>query len=109
MSVTTSQNPTHPTLTPPALRRPQVLPDGLAASHGLPARSGSADGLSLCNWYITEVNSRAVSLFSKGDELGSRLAAVGRDISLVVQPADLVKLLKRQLKAIRGYKQYVVQ
>ncbi|XP_043237876.1 SH3 domain-containing protein C23A1.17-like [Amphibalanus amphitrite] len=87
----------------------QVLPDGLAASHGLPARSGSADGLSLCNWYITEVNSRAVSLFSKGDELGSRLAAVGRDISLVVQPADLVKLLKRQLKAIRGYKQYVVQ
>ncbi|XP_037091356.1 uncharacterized protein LOC119111655 [Pollicipes pollicipes] len=87
----------------------QVLPDGLAAGHGLPARSGSADGLSLCNWYITEVNSRAVSLFSKGGELGSRLAAVGRDISLVVQPADLVRLMKRQLKTIRGYKQYVVQ
>ena len=86
-----------------------MLPEGLAAGHGLPARSASTDGLSLCNWYITEVNSRAVSLFSKGDELGARLAAVGRDISLVVQPADLIRLLKRQLKTVRGYKQYVVQ
>ena len=41
-------------------------------------------------------------------EIADRLNAVGRDISILIQPADLVKQLKKQLKTIKGYKDYIV-
>lgn len=34
---------------------------------------------------------------------------MGRDISIVVQPSDFVKDLKKQLKKVRGYKDFIIQ
>ena len=42
-------------------------------------------------------------------QIQHRLLAVGRDISIVVQPSDFILELKRQLKKLRGYKDYLVQ
>lgn len=41
-------------------------------------------------------------------EIADRLNAVGRDISILIQPMDLVKQLKKGLKALKGYKDYIV-
>lgn len=41
-------------------------------------------------------------------EIADRLNAVGRDISILIQPMDLVKQLKKSLKALKGYKDYIV-
>lgn len=86
-----------------------VMPGGLAASHGLTPRAQTCDGLSLTNWVITEINGRPLNLFFKDGEVRDRLNAVGKEISILVQPFDLIKQLKKQLKALRGYKEYIVQ
>ncbi|XP_021913804.1 uncharacterized protein LOC110826963 isoform X3 [Zootermopsis nevadensis] len=86
-----------------------VIPGGLAASHGLTPRAQTCDGLSLTNWVITEINGRPLNLFFKDGEVRDRLNAVGKEISILVQPFDLIKQLKKQLKALRGYKEYIVQ
>ncbi|XP_067012249.2 mucin-5AC [Anabrus simplex] len=86
-----------------------VLPNSPAARHGLVPRTQTCDGLSLTNWVLTEINGRPLNLFFKDGEVRDRLNAVGREISILVQPFDLVKQLKKQLKAIRGYKDYIVQ
>ena len=36
-------------------------------------------------------------------------AAVGKEISIMVQPADLVNAIKKQLKAVRNYKAFLLQ
>ena len=41
-------------------------------------------------------------------EIHDRLNAIGRDISILVQPYDLVKQLKKQLKSLPDYKEYIV-
>ncbi|GFY56895.1 PH domain-containing protein [Trichonephila inaurata madagascariensis] len=87
----------------------EVKPSGLAFRQGLPAKASSLDGNSLCNWVLTEINHRPLNLFFKDNEVQNRLNAVGLDISLLVQPIELVKALKKQLKTIRGYKDYIVQ
>lgn len=81
----------------------------IAASHGLSARTPTLDALSLTTWVITEVNGRPLNLFFKDGEVKDRLNAVGLDISLLVQPFDLMKQIKKQLKAMRSYKDYIVQ
>lgn len=86
-----------------------VVPGSPAARHGLVPRAPTCDGLSLTNWVLTEINGRPLNLFFKDGEVRDRLNAVGRDISILVQPADLVKQLKKQLKSIRSYKEYIVQ
>lgn len=86
-----------------------VMPGGLAACHGLAPRAQTCDGLSLTNWVITEINGRPLNLFFKDGEVRDRLNAVGKDISILVQPFDLIKQLKKQLKALRSYKEYIVQ
>lgn len=48
-------------------------------------------------------------MFFKENEVRDRLSAVGRDISILVQPADLIVKLKKQLKSMRSYKDYIVQ
>nr|CAD7441732.1 unnamed protein product [Timema bartmani] len=80
-----------------------------AARHGLSPRAQTCDGLSLTNWVLTEINGRPLNLFFKDAEVRDRLNAVGREISILVQPFDLVRQLKKQLKAIRGYKDYILQ
>ncbi|CDW57660.1 hypothetical protein TTRE_0000595301 [Trichuris trichiura] len=59
-------------------------------------------------WYVTEVNSRPVSMFSKNGECKQRLTAIGRELSIVVQPTDFVKLLKRQMKSMKRYRDFIV-
>ncbi|XP_023209715.1 uncharacterized protein LOC111612707 [Centruroides sculpturatus] len=87
----------------------EVKPDGLAFKHGLPAKAPTVDGSGSCNWVLTEINHRPLNLFFKDNEISDRLNAVGRDISILVQPVDLVKQLKKHLKLLRGYKDYIVQ
>lgn len=86
-----------------------IIPNGLAARHGLPLKANSCDGLSLTFWVLTEINGRPLNLFFKDNEIEDRLNAVGRDISILVQPLDLVTKLKKQLKSMRGHKEFIVQ
>lgn len=86
-----------------------IIPNGLAARHGLPMKANSCDGLSLTFWVLTEINGRPLNLFFKDNEIQDRLNAVGRDISILVQPLDLITKLKKQLKSMRGYKDFIVQ
>lgn len=87
----------------------EVKPEGLAAKHGLPHKATTVDGTGLCNWFLTEVNCRPLNLFFKNHEVQDRLNAVGKDISILVQPSDFVHALKKQLKSLRGYKEFIVQ
>ncbi|XP_013383663.1 flocculation protein FLO11 [Lingula anatina] len=87
----------------------RVDQDGLAAQHGLPAMAKSIDGTTLCNWSLTEINNRPLNLFFKDNEIEHRLNAVGKDISLLVQPYDFIKALKKALKSLKNYKDYIVQ
>ncbi|TMW48859.1 hypothetical protein DOY81_006053 [Sarcophaga bullata] len=86
-----------------------VVPNSLAARHGLPPKAQSCDGSTLTFWVLTEINSRPLNLFFKENEIRDRLNSVGRDISILVQPSDLISKLKKQLKSLRGYKDYLVQ
>lgn len=86
-----------------------IIPNSLTARHGLPAKAKSCDGLSLTFWVLTEINGRPLNLFFKDTEIQDRLNAVGRDISILVQPQDLVVRLKKQLKSMRGHKEFIVQ
>ncbi|XP_034231072.1 uncharacterized protein LOC117639477 [Thrips palmi] len=87
----------------------EVAADSPAARGGLPSRAPTCDGLSLTPWVITEINGRPLNLFFKDGEVRDRLNAVGKEISVLVQPFDLIKQIKKQLKTIRGYKQFIVQ
>lgn len=87
----------------------EVVAGSLAATQGLSSRTPTLDALSLTTWVITEVNGRPLNLFFKDGEVKDRLNAVGLDISLLVQPSDLIKQIKKQLKAMRSYKDYIVQ
>uniref|UniRef100_T1JG47 PH domain-containing protein n=1 Tax=Strigamia maritima TaxID=126957 RepID=T1JG47_STRMM len=80
-----------------------------SARHGLSLKATTTCSLGLCNWMLTEINGRPLNLFYKGNEIHDRLNAVGKDISILVQPSDFVKILKKQLKSLRSYKDYIVQ
>lgn len=109
-----------------------VVPNSLSARHGLPPKvqieivffrknvhhfndishslkAQSCDGLSLTFWVLTEINGRPLNLFFKDNEVRDRLNSVGRDISILVQPSDLISKLKKQLKSMRNHKDYIVQ
>lgn len=86
-----------------------VQAGSLAARHGLPARARTCDGLSFTNWVLTEINGRPLNLFFKENQVKDRLNSVGRDISILVQPLDLIKQLKKQLKSLKNYKDYILQ
>ena len=83
--------------------------DSLVARHGLPAKTQSCDGRSLTNWVLTEINGRPFNLFFKENQVYDRLNAVGRDIFILVQPADVIKQIKKHMKLIRNYKEYILQ
>lgn len=86
-----------------------VQADSLAARHGLSAKAQTCDGLSFTNWVLTEVNGRPLNLFFKENQVRDRLNSVGRDISILVQPLDLIKQIKKQLRSLRNYKEYILQ
>ncbi|KAL0269699.1 UNVERIFIED_CONTAM: hypothetical protein PYX00_007339 [Menopon gallinae] len=86
-----------------------VLPNSVAARAGLSPKTTSMDGLSLTTWFLTEINGRPLNLFFKDNEVRDRLNAVGKDISILVQPHDFIKQIKKNLKNFRSYKDYIVQ
>lgn len=85
-----------------------VDPNGLAAQNGLPLHAPGVLSDTRSNWMLTEINSRHLSLFFKDVEIEHRLNAVGREITIVVQPADYIQELKRQLKKLKNYKNLIV-
>ncbi|KAL3290018.1 hypothetical protein HHI36_023390 [Cryptolaemus montrouzieri] len=86
-----------------------VQAESLAARYGLPCKAKTCDGTAFTNWVLTEINGRPLNLFFKKNQVKDRLNAVGRDISILVQPLDLVKQLKKELKSLRYYKEYLLQ
>ncbi|KAK6635793.1 hypothetical protein RUM44_001047 [Polyplax serrata] len=87
----------------------EVVPNSVAARQGLTSKTPTCDGLSLTTWFLTEINGRPLNLFFKDSEVRDRLNAVGKEISILVQPHDFIKQIKKQLKNMRGYKDYIVQ
>lgn len=87
----------------------RVLEGGLAQKHGLSLKTPTVmdGGLALTSWFVTEVNNRPINLFYKNGEIEPRLRAVGKDISVLVQPADFAKALRKQLKCMWTYKNYI--
>ncbi|ENN74324.1 hypothetical protein HUJ04_012606 [Dendroctonus ponderosae] len=86
-----------------------IQPNSLAARHGLTSKTKSCDGTSFTNWVLTEINGRPLNLFFKKNQIRDRLNSVGRDISVLVQPLDLIKQLKKQMKSLKNYKDYILQ
>lgn len=80
-------------------------------SLGLPPYSAPADPLAdtiaRMNWTLTEVNNRPLNIIDGNAR--DRLNAVGRDVSVVLQPSDLVASIKKKLRAVRSYKSFVLQ
>ncbi|XP_001950315.2 uncharacterized protein LOC100165690 isoform X1 [Acyrthosiphon pisum] len=85
-----------------------ILPNSLAAAHGLSSRTPTLDGLSFTSWTLTEINSRPLNLLFKETEVRDRLNAVGLDISLLVQPTDLISALRKQLKSLKSFKDFLL-
>ncbi|TRY76968.1 hypothetical protein TCAL_02681 [Tigriopus californicus] len=86
----------------------EILPGGPASNHGMTSKVRSFDGLNLVPWVLTEVNGRPLNLFAKEGEATDRLHALGRDVSVTIQPADIVQRFKKQLKSFRSHKDYVL-
>lgn len=87
----------------------EVVPGGIAAQLGVPPMAvNPLGGASGCTWTMTEINGRPLNLCSKEAEARHRLNAVGKAITILMQPTEFVKLLKKQLKNVRGYKDYLL-
>ena len=86
----------------------EIVPGSPAAAHGMTARVRSLDGQTLVAWHITEVNGRPLNLLAKDGEATSRLQALGRDVSVLIQPSDFLAKLRKQLKAHKNYKEYLM-
>lgn len=85
---------------------------GTALAAGLPPVASAADPSmssdTYVTWTLTEVNGRPLNLLGQGAGARERFGAVGIDISVVVQPSDLVSSLRKRLRTLRGYKNYVL-
>ena len=66
----------------------------------------SADSNTRISWTLTEVNNRPLNLLDGNAR--ERLNTVGRDVSVVLQPSDLISNIKKKLRSIRGYKSFVL-
>ena len=95
------------------------------------AKIRSFDGQTAVPLVITEINGRPLNLFLKvmmimmmmmmmmmlnlflkDGETWERLSGISRepnkDISVLLQPADIVSKFKKQLKSVRSYKDYLL-
>ncbi|RWS11545.1 hypothetical protein B4U79_10438 [Dinothrombium tinctorium] len=88
-----------------------IIPDSLADKCGISLKAPATNTRhgNECNWVITEINNRPLNLYFKGNEVKDRLNAIGRDISLLLQPSDFIKVIKKQLKSFKNYRDYIVQ
>ena len=90
----------------------EIIPGSVASQTGVSAKVRSLDGQSVVPLVITEINARPLNLFFKDGETWERLSGISRDpsrdISVLLQPADIVAKLKKQLKSLRGYKDFLL-
>jgi hypothetical protein len=86
----------------------EIIPSSPAAQHGMTPKIRSFDGQTSVPWVLTEINGRPLNLFSKDGEAGDRLQALGRDVSVLLQPSDIIGKLKKQLKSHRNYKEFLL-
>ena len=90
----------------------EIIPGSLASQAGILAKIRSFDGQTAVPLVITEINGRPLNLFLKDGETWERLSGISRepnkDISVLLQPADIVSKFKKQLKSVRSYKDYLL-
>jgi hypothetical protein len=79
----------------------------LGLSHFANPADPGADVGTMVNWMLTEVNNRPVNMYEGCAR--ERMNALGRDVSVVIQPSDLVNAIKKKLRAVRSYKSYILQ
>lgn len=88
-----------------------ITPNSSASKAGLhpycEVYEADEDGQSI--WCLTEINNRSLNLFFKGNEISGRLNAIGREVSVLVQPYNFVRKMRKQLKTYSNYKDYIVQ
>ena len=74
--------------------------------------SAASSACSVVPLVITEINARPLNLFGKDGETWERLSGINRDpnrdISVLLQPADILAKFKKQLKSLRGYKDFLL-
>lgn len=89
-----------------------IIPNSIASRSGIPARPfTSKDDDDTVFWIITEINFRPLSLIShkKYDETELLLNAVGLETSLLLQPSDFIAKMRKELKAMKNYRDYTLQ
>ena len=89
----------------------EIIPGSIAAQAGVNGKIRSFDGQTVVPLVITEINGRPLNLLSKDGEAWERLTGnreAGRDISVLLQPSDILAKFKKQLKSVRGYKDYLL-
>jgi hypothetical protein len=89
-----------------------IVPNSIASRSGIPARPFSSDNEDeTVFWIITEINFRPLSMIShkKYDETELLLNAVGLETSLLLQPSDFIAKIKKELKAMKNYRDYTLQ
>lgn len=88
-----------------------IIPNSIASNAGLLPKCSfyNEECSTNHNWCFTEINNRPLNLFLKNNEVADRLHAIGKEISILVQPYQFIKRLRKQLKSLKNYKDYIVQ
>ena len=85
----------------------EIIPNSISSL--IPPRPVSQD--EDATWIITQINFRNLSLIShkKYDETDLLLNSSGLELSLLLQPSDFVAKIKKELKAMKNYRDYTLQ
>lgn len=88
-----------------------IVPNSIASRSGIPSRPFTSNDDDSIFWIITEINFRPLSLVShkKYDETELLLNSVGLETSLLLQPSDFIAKIKKELKAMKNYRDYTLQ
>ncbi|CAG9809356.1 unnamed protein product [Chironomus riparius] len=88
-----------------------IVPNSIASRSGIPSRPYTSHDDDSIFWIITEINFRPLSLIShkKYDETELLLNSVGLETSLLLQPSDFIAKIKKELKAMKNYRDYTLQ
>lgn len=90
-----------------------IIPNSIASRSGIPSRPfTSHDDDDSIFWIITEINFRPLSLISqkKYDETELLLNnSGGLETSLLLQPSDFIAKIRKELKAMKNYRDYTLQ
>jgi hypothetical protein len=85
----------------------EIIPNSISSD--IPPRPISQD--EDATWIITQINFRNLSLIchKKYDETELLLNSSGLETSLLLQPSDFIAKIKKELKAMKNYRDYTLQ